>query len=142
MSEAIEPIAVVTDYRGLVMPLRQRIVDLGTHMEAVDEAAGLPARYTSKLLSENNRTSLGRISLGPLLGTLGLKLAVVPDADALARIRHRLPVRGACGPQLQAGSAVARSKGADTAGQAACGRADEAPEGAALRRTSWNRAPA
>jgi hypothetical protein len=61
---------VVTDYRGWSWRLRQRIVELGTHMEVVDAAAGLPARYCSKLLSQNNKTSLGRISLGPLLGAL------------------------------------------------------------------------
>jgi hypothetical protein len=81
---------------------------LGTHMEAVDEVAGLPVRYTSKLMSANNQTSLGRVSLGPLLGALALKLAVVPDQDALARVRHRLLARDACGrgPSLLAGSAA------------------------------------
>jgi hypothetical protein len=105
---AIEPLAVVTDYSGLVTALRQRIVELGTHMEAVDEVAGLPVRYTSKLMSANNQTSLGRVSLGPLLGALALKLAVVPDQDALARVRHRLLARDACGrgPSLLAGSAA------------------------------------
>jgi hypothetical protein len=34
-----------------------------------------------------------------------MRLAVMPDSDALARIRHRLPVRGPCGPQVQAGGA-------------------------------------
>jgi hypothetical protein len=28
--EAIEPLAIVTDYDGLVTALRQRIIDLGT----------------------------------------------------------------------------------------------------------------
>jgi hypothetical protein len=100
MPEAIEPIAVVTEYAGLVTALRQRIVELGTHMEAVDEVAGLPLRYTSKLMSANNQTSLGRVSLGPLLGALALKLAVVPDDDALASLRHRLRQRGPRGPKL------------------------------------------
>jgi hypothetical protein len=37
-------------------------------------------------------------SMGPILGALGLKLAVLSDDEALARIRYRLPLRGtSCG---------------------------------------------
>jgi hypothetical protein len=44
------------------------------------------------------------MSFGAILGALALKLAVMPDSDVLARIRHRLPARDAYGrgPQLQA----------------------------------------
>jgi hypothetical protein len=48
LSGAIEPIAVVTDYRDLVVALRQRIVELGTHITAVGEVAGLPSGYTAR----------------------------------------------------------------------------------------------
>jgi hypothetical protein len=110
--EAIEPLAIVTDYLGLVTALRRRIVELGTGMESVDAVAGLPARYTSKLLSRNYKTSLGQTSTGPILGALGLKLAVLPDDEALAKIRHRLPARDAYGrgPQLQAAPGASRRK--------------------------------
>jgi hypothetical protein len=100
MSDTLAPLAIVSDYLGLVIALRRRIVGLGTGMESVDEVAGLPNGYTSKLLSRNNKTSLGRVSMGPILGALGLKLAVLPDDEALARIRHRLPPRGPQGPKL------------------------------------------
>jgi hypothetical protein len=93
--EAIEPLAIVTDYNGLVAALRRRIIELDTSLEAVDEVAGLPARYTSKALGRTR--GLGRTSLGPLLGALAVKLAVVPDNEALARIRHRLPPRQTTG---------------------------------------------
>ena len=98
--EAIEPITVITDYRGLVTALRRRIVELGTSMESVDEVAGLPARYTSKLLSRNNKTSLGQTSMGPILGALGLKLALLHDDEALAKVIDRLPPRSTRGPKL------------------------------------------
>jgi DNA-binding phage protein len=108
MSDTIEPIAVFTDYRDLVVALRHRIVELGTHMSAVDEVAGLPARYTSKVLSlGQGRPTLGLISMGPILGALGLKLAVLPDDEALARIRHRLPKRSRNGPKLDDGARIA-----------------------------------
>jgi hypothetical protein len=43
--EAIEPLAVFTDYRDLVVALRP---ELGTHMTAVGEVAGLPTGYTAR----------------------------------------------------------------------------------------------
>jgi hypothetical protein len=101
LAEAIEPLAIVTDYRDLVFALRQRIVELGTHITAVGEVAGLPSGYTAKVLSLGQaRPALGRISMGPILETLGLKLALVADEDALAKVRHRLPQRGPWGPKL------------------------------------------
>jgi hypothetical protein len=39
-------------------------------------------------------------SLGPLLGALGLKLAVIPDDEVLAKVIARLPPRGSKGPKL------------------------------------------
>jgi hypothetical protein len=41
-------------------------------------------------------------SFGAVLGALALKLAVLPDDQALARIRHRLPRRGTGGERLEA----------------------------------------
>jgi hypothetical protein len=72
----------------------------------VDEVAGLPQRYTAKLLAPKGLKSLGRISMGPILGALGLKLAVLPDDEALARIRHRLP-KSRNGPKLDDGARIA-----------------------------------
>jgi hypothetical protein len=91
--EAIEPLAVVTDYDGLVLALRRRVVELNTTLGAVDDLAGLPSNYTAKLLCLHTMKCLGPISLGPILGALGLKLALVVDEDALARVHDRLPLR-------------------------------------------------
>jgi hypothetical protein len=97
-AQSIEPIAVVTDYAGLVTALRQRIIDLGTSLDAVDDVAGLQDGCVGKVL--RGAKGLGRVSLGPLLGALALRLHVVPDDAALARLRHRLPQRGTRGPKL------------------------------------------
>jgi hypothetical protein len=96
--EAIAPIAIIDSYEGLVSALRQRVSDLGTTLSAVDSVAGLPDAYTAKLLS--GQRGVGAISFGPLLGALAVKLHVVPDADQLSKIRHRLPLRSSCGPRL------------------------------------------
>jgi hypothetical protein len=105
-----EPLAIVADYDGLLGALRQRAIELNTPLESIDEVAGLPTRYTTKLLG--GVRGLGRVSLGPLLGALALKLVVMPDNDALARVRHRLPPRDASGrgPPLEVGSGVGLRK--------------------------------
>jgi hypothetical protein len=38
--------------------------------------------------------------MGPILQTLGLKLALVADEEALAKVIDRLPPRGTRGPKL------------------------------------------
>src|SRR6266705_2966675 len=75
-------IAEVRDYQQLISALRARVVELGAAGETLDDVAGLPLRYTMK--------TLGRTSMGPLLGVLGLKLLVVEDTEALERVRRRL----------------------------------------------------
>ena len=79
---------------GLREACRKRVAELGTTFESVDHVAGLPTRYVSKLLSPSGMKSPGLTSLGPLLGALGLRLLVVVDEEAMARIAGRLsPVK-------------------------------------------------
>lgn len=97
-------------YDGLIAAFRARIVELGTHFEAVDEVAGLPTRYTGKLLNENGdvarrsgRKSLGRESFGPLLGALGVKVLIVVDDAADYKIKrgmNGLKRRGSRGTKI------------------------------------------
>jgi hypothetical protein len=98
MAADAQPLATVTDYAGLIAALRERLADLNTTMSAVDTVAGLPEYYTAKIMS--GARSVGPISFGPLLGALGLKLAVMSDEAALSKVRHRLPLRGRMGPKL------------------------------------------
>ncbi len=83
-------IAEVRDYQQLISALRARVVELGAAGETLDDVAGLPLRYTMKLLAPMPLKTLGRTSMGPLLGVLGLKLLVVEDTEALERVRRRL----------------------------------------------------
>lgn len=78
-----------SDYNQLIDALRARLIELKTSMQNVDELAGLPANYTAKLLSPMPSRSLGRVSLGPSLGAMGVKLAVIEDPDA-GKITERL----------------------------------------------------
>jgi hypothetical protein len=80
----------VRDYAQLIRAIRSWIAELGTAGETIDDVAGLPLRYTMKLLAPVPVKGIGRTSLGPLLGALGLKLVVAVDHEQLERIRHRL----------------------------------------------------
>lgn len=83
-------IAIVHDYDGLVAALRARVAEFGVSAETIDDLAGIATRYTSKLLAPIPIKGLGRVSLGPMLGALGLKIIVVEDTEALRLVVGRL----------------------------------------------------
>lgn len=86
-------------YAGLMDAMRLRMVELDTTYDGVDELAGLPLRYTSKLFAPVPIKGVGRHSLGPLLGALGIKLLVVVDTALMAKVTkqlsHREPIKRA-----------------------------------------------
>lgn len=96
---------IVTDYDSLVAACRARADALNISRDTIDEIAGLPKGYTSKVLmakplgdksASGGRLSsrnLGRVSLGPILGALGMALQPVEDPEALARVASRMTVR-------------------------------------------------
>jgi hypothetical protein len=66
--------------------------DLGTTYDALDHVSGMTKGWSSKTIGYGAKR-LGMLSLGPMLGALGLKLLVVEDEEAFARIRPRLAQR-------------------------------------------------
>jgi hypothetical protein len=84
---------IVRDYDQLLAALRARAAELELTHEVLDDASGLSSGYASKLLCDPPIRHLGRISLGCFLGAVGLKLVVVEDVEALARIRPKLVKR-------------------------------------------------
>lgn len=85
MSDGV--LAIVTDYPGLHAALRARAEQLGVSRETLDDLAGLTNGHTAKLLSPQPFKVLGPMSMGALLGALGLKLVVIEDAEQIARIK-------------------------------------------------------
>jgi|SRR6516165_8438295 hypothetical protein len=83
-------LAVVHEYSDLTNALADRIYALNTTQEATAELAGLPSRYLGKVLSARPVRSLGRLSLGPLLASLGVKILLAEDAEAFKRIENRI----------------------------------------------------
>lgn len=99
-------IATIRDYRELIIALRKRADELGTTLDTIDEVAGLPVRYTAKLIGKFPTKHVGHTSLGPLLYTLGAMLVLVVDEEALAKVKPRL-IRRKTNPKPEnAGMAV------------------------------------
>lgn len=86
-------LAVVADYGELIAALRARRDLLRLNHETIDAVSGLQAGYTSKLMADPPMKSLGLVSLGPMLGALGLAILVVHDNKALKRVKNRLVPR-------------------------------------------------
>jgi hypothetical protein len=84
------PLAVVRSTEDLRKLFRQRVADLNISLETLDEIAGLPTRYCSKLLAPHPHKNFGAISFEALLGALALQLVALEDAEALDRVRRRL----------------------------------------------------
>jgi hypothetical protein len=86
-------LAVVRSYYDLVDALRARVLELGTDYEEIDRVSGYTDTYTSKLLAPRPSRNFGEVSLGSMLGALGLELHVVENLAASAKARQRLKQR-------------------------------------------------
>jgi hypothetical protein len=81
-------LAVVSDYRGLIEALRARAEELEVSRRTLDEIGGLSDGQAAAILA--NFAGMGPVSLGLILGALGLQLAVIEDPEATARLRRRI----------------------------------------------------
>jgi hypothetical protein len=92
-SKSPRRLAVVRSYYELVDAFRNRVLELGTDYEEVDRVAGYCDTYTSKLLAPRPSRNFGEVSLGSMLGALGLELHVVENPVATEKARARLKQR-------------------------------------------------
>jgi len=92
-SERPRVIADVSSYEQMLAALRSRVNELQINGERFDEYSGLPRGYLSKLIGAKPIRRLGMISLAPVLAGLGLRLLVIEDNAATARLKNRLPPR-------------------------------------------------
>ncbi len=83
-------LAVIHNYQELQEALRERAKALQVSRQALDELAGLPSGYCNKLLAPIPAKTMGIMSLGALLGAMGIRLVLVEDHAALARVKSRL----------------------------------------------------
>jgi hypothetical protein len=79
----------VTDYGDLVAAVRARLAEVGISGATLDELAGVPARYSQKIIGPRPSKTFGPASLGSIPGALGLRLVIEPDPEQERRMAHR-----------------------------------------------------
>jgi hypothetical protein len=84
---------VANDYDALIEFVRYRVEELQTTHESIDAAAKLQGGYSGKILAPTPIKSMGKVSMGPMLQSLGLALIVVRDDAQFAAIKDRLAKR-------------------------------------------------
>lgn len=82
-------IAVVRDYDELIKAMSQRAIELQITRKELAEVAGI-ADGSTGALAPGGRKSFGRVTLGPMLGALGLELVVREDPEALKHVKNRV----------------------------------------------------
>lgn len=90
MTDAPRQIAIVTDYDSLVAAFRARANELNVSRATLDDVSGLASGYASKLLATPPIKTVGAVSLGPILGALGMSIVLVEDPEQLRRIASRM----------------------------------------------------
>src|SRR3954447_8845938 len=75
--------------------MRRAAEELEISRLAIDELAGISAGHSSKMLSDPPMKKGSLDTVPSVLTTLGLKLLLVRDHDAIERLKHRRPKR--CG---------------------------------------------
>ena len=69
--------------------MRARREELDLTLETIDEIAGWPQRYASKIFAPSPIRNLGWSSLGLGLGSLGTMLIMIEDEEQIRRVRDR-----------------------------------------------------
>ena len=69
--------------------IRDRITELDITYDTLDEIAGLPTRYSSKVLGPNPAKRYSVNSLLAVCGALGLSVVLQPDAVQVEALRKR-----------------------------------------------------
>ena len=87
MEEAQVIVGEARSHAEMVRVLRARKKALGLTDMVVDELAGLCGGHTAKVMTGRRRP--GYVSLGALLGAMGLKLLIVEDPEQIARVSAR-----------------------------------------------------
>lgn len=81
-------LATVNGYQGLVAAIRARKDEMRISDNELEDLAGLTRGHVSKLLAPGASKTLGPLSMGRLLRSLGLELIVAENAGQTAKIRE------------------------------------------------------
>jgi hypothetical protein len=90
LSSVLGEVTTLNGYAGLIDIFRARFDELGITGECSDHLGGLASGHTTKLLTKGHMKRFGPVTLGAILGVLGLKMVVTVDQEQLAQISGRL----------------------------------------------------
>jgi hypothetical protein len=93
-------IAEVHDYDSLVRGLRQRISQLGTSFDVIDELLLVSPRYSAKVLSPRPSKFLSKRLFKDILSAAAVKLLLIEDPEQFAKVKDRLTPRSSLGVRL------------------------------------------
>jgi hypothetical protein len=110
----------VTDYAGLLEVIRRRMRELNITFETLDVVSGVQLGYSSKILGPTPSKCFGPVSLGCVLGALGMKLVAVEDPEQLAKVRDRLTPRSLALPVRSEMGGIAPEMAADSLSGGGC----------------------
>src|SRR3984893_2824067 len=88
-----EPLARIENYVQLVNARRERAAALNVSLTALDTLSGLHDGYSAHLLTPHVQSSmrtLGKTSLGCVLGALGTELLLIENPAAMIKLSDRL----------------------------------------------------
>jgi hypothetical protein len=80
--------------------IRTRVAELDVSYDTLDRVAGLPDRFASKLLCDPPMRQISQATLWLLMGAIGYKIALLPDAEGLAKVQSRLVKRRGPNPHI------------------------------------------
>jgi hypothetical protein len=83
-------VTTLNGYAGLIDIFRARFDELGITGECSDHLGGLASGHTTKLLTKGHMKRFGPVTLGAILGVLGVKMVITVDQEQLAQISGRL----------------------------------------------------
>lgn len=83
----------ISSYQDLHAIMRARAAELELSRETIDAIAGVPAGYAAKLLAPRPIRTLGALSMPLMLPALGIKVLVVVDDVAAAKISSRINIK-------------------------------------------------
>jgi hypothetical protein len=86
-------LAIVREYDDLIVAIRARMDELEMTFDILDHRSGVQAGYSAKILGPTPSKCFGPVSLGCILGALGMKMVLLEDAAAAKNRRSKLEKR-------------------------------------------------
>jgi len=80
---------MIGSYDDLITAFRERVDGFNISRHELDFLAGLAIGHSGKLLGHRQVKRFGSVTLGPILGALGLKLILIEDPEQTAKILKR-----------------------------------------------------